>query len=186
MRGRWQRTCYELLRAAPDDADHRFLRRRLERWRISVLPRIRVSRFCSVLERLQHEVPPRVRAAVLRAGLNGWCTSRRFQGHGTCRFGCQAEDSIEHYACCPAVRDFARRRLNVEMGGLVGFLLLDAAPLHVVTKRAIVVATVYIAHCRARHCLTPDVIHPAALGQLACELVCGHPRAAATMARAFV
>ena len=99
--------------------------------------------------------------------------------------GCQAEDSIEHYAGCSKVRDFARRRLNVDLGGLQGFLLLDAAPEDIMIRRAVAVATVYIGHCRSRHHAT-GFTTPEALGQLACEVVGGHQRAAAAVAEAFV
>eukprot|EP00959_Pyramimonas_sp_CCMP1952_P054540 1140117-Pyramimonas_sp.AAC.1 len=60
---------------------------------------------------LRTATPPCVRAALLRTWFNGWCTGRRFQQQRACIFGCALDDSIEHYARCPVVRDFARRRL---------------------------------------------------------------------------
>ena len=63
-------------------------------------------------------MPPRVSAAVLRTFWNGWCTKRRFQQRGPCLLGCtsfSAEDSIEHYECCPVTLDFAHRILGLEM-----------------------------------------------------------------------
>ena len=51
----------------------------------------------------------------LRTAFNGWCTERRFQRTGTCRFGCHSmwqEDSIGHYAVCPYSVAFARNFLR--------------------------------------------------------------------------
>jgi len=68
------------------------------------------------LQRLPTLVSPRVCAAVWRLVFNGWCTSRRFQGKGQCVLGCAgAQDSIEHYCCCPAVQDTLRLQLRVSI-----------------------------------------------------------------------
>jgi len=55
-------------------------------------------------------VKPCVKAAVLKTLLNGWCTTRRFQGQQQgCLFHCgSGEDSIEHYLCCSSVSDLWR------------------------------------------------------------------------------
>ena len=56
-------------------------------------------------------LPPKVHAAHFKTLWNGWCTDRRFQkltkSQG-CKFGCgvPAQDSIEHYSCCPTVLRF--------------------------------------------------------------------------------
>ena len=68
------------------------------------------SRNCELL-------PPRVGAASLRTAWNGWCTNKRFQGRGSCVFGCGCfvqEDSIEHYAGCRYCVSFLRERLHFE------------------------------------------------------------------------
>ena len=49
---------------------------------------------------------PCTTGAVLRTLFNGWATARRFRvmDARVCRFGCaDGDDSIEHYATCPAV-----------------------------------------------------------------------------------
>jgi len=60
-------------------------------------------------------VPPRVWTATFGCIWNRWATSRRRQEiRSRCLFGCQwAEDSIEHYAQCPSLIAFARRRLQL-------------------------------------------------------------------------
>lgn len=71
------------------------------------------------LQLLPSLVAPRVCAAVFRTLFNGWCTERRFQRRwkhtNKCVLGCggEAEDSIEHYCCCPAVQDTLRSQLRI-------------------------------------------------------------------------
>ena len=63
--------------------------------------------------------PPRVRAAALGTIWNRWTTSRRFQQRGSeankCVLGCgaTAEDSVEHYCCCPRTKEVAFRCLRL-------------------------------------------------------------------------
>jgi hypothetical protein len=70
------------------------------------------------LQRLPDLVAPRVCGAVLRLLFNGWCTPRRFQkresAENVCVLGCStAEDSIEHYGCCPAIQETLKHKLKV-------------------------------------------------------------------------
>ena len=66
-------------------------------------------------------LPPRMCAAVLRLLFNGWSTHRRFQNRGLdtnrCMLGCpgEAEDSIEHYCRCPAVKHIQMTKLRVDV-----------------------------------------------------------------------
>ena len=110
-------------------------------------------------QKLQRCTPPRVLAAMLRTWFNGWCTSRRFQRHGTCIFGCSCEDSIEHYAVCKVVAEFARRHLNLHhreaTDKLADFILLDV-PIKAesesrLVRRSVRTAAVYITFCRHSH-----------------------------------
>ena len=65
---------------------------------------------------------PRLIGAMFSTLWNRSNTSRRNQGRNggccRCKLGCPygpgAQDSIEHYACCPAVREFGRRKLRLE------------------------------------------------------------------------
>ena len=84
---------------------------------ITGLPRQVAERVTKRLQRLPKLVPPRVGSAAFRTLSNGWCTDRRFQGHGTCRLGCNpnAGDSIEHYCRCPITRELFRKKLRFEM-----------------------------------------------------------------------
>ena len=84
--------------------------------RVGILDRREAARTQQRLRRLGGEVPPRVWAATFGCIWNRWATSRRRQEiKSCCRFGCPwAEDSIEHYAQCPAIVDFARRRLHLQ------------------------------------------------------------------------
>ena len=58
-----------------------------------------------IIRDLQKGVAPCVVAAMLHTWLNGWCTSRRFQGTVVnCVFGCQnAKDEVERYVICPCL-----------------------------------------------------------------------------------
>ena len=150
----------------------------------------RTRRAFGAAHRLHGMVPPRIIAAIVRTWYNGWCTGRRFQQSGTCIFGCQYEDSIEHYSRCPIVMNFGHRYLNLERGGhnLERFLLLDVSPTSISTVKIACqsawVATVYITHCRWRHHggERPTV---ETLGQVLCELTRGHS-CASLIARAFI
>jgi len=98
----WQnRACDLLCTCNPSGALRRHLRRRLDRWRVEVLPGHRVERIIKVLRTLAASTPPRVWACMFRTVCNGWTSSRRFQKAGFCLLGCRCEDSIEHYARCP-------------------------------------------------------------------------------------
>jgi hypothetical protein len=102
------------------------MRFKLERWNLSGFPGLTASRFLCALEVVKTNLPPKVGAAVLRTAWNGWCTSRRFQQHGRCVFGCQSfiqEDSIEHYSGCAVGLFFLRQKLRfrerVDRGHLI-------------------------------------------------------------------
>jgi len=85
------------------------------------------------LQMLPSLVPPRICAAVLRTIFNGWCTARRFQKRRTtlnrCLLGCgaDAEDSIEHYCCCPAVQDtlWCKLRLRFHGGRALSYWMMN-------------------------------------------------------------
>lgn len=65
---------------------------------------------------------PRLIGAMHSTLWSRWTTERRNQRRHAntcrCRLGCPrgpgAQDSIEHYACCPVVRDFGRRKLKLQ------------------------------------------------------------------------
>ena len=166
----------------------RRLRHKLLRWEVSLFPRRRAERALRMLPALSRVVPPRVVAAVLRTLLNGWATHRRFQQHGDCCFGCQAEDSIEHYADCPVVWDFSYRALGIlrptsRQARLANFLMLDITNMASIsvemTCRAVRVAAVYRTYNIVRH--TPHLHGAAAAGALwqsLREAVRGHALAA--------
>jgi hypothetical protein len=109
-----------LMRIRPD-AEER-IRNKLVRWSLPGVPRINADRTLRRLRGLRSLVPPRVFAAVFSTLFNRWCTARRFQRRASldnrCVLGCsgRAEDSIEHYARCQILRDFARRGLNLHFG----------------------------------------------------------------------
>lgn len=89
---------------------------KLRRWRDHhSLPGRRAHRCQLVMQRLPKRTPPRVRAALLRTWLNGWCTQRRFGVRGThCLFGCRlGEDDVRHYVACPRLWRFGCRRLGL-------------------------------------------------------------------------
>lgn len=111
----WQRACYATLRTSYKVEVARHMRRRLDRWHIPLLPGKRYCRVTLLLKGLAKKTPPRIPAAVLRCLCNGLITSRRYQGRNRCGLGCiEAEDSLEHYAFCPALATIARERLQLE------------------------------------------------------------------------
>ena len=169
------------------------LRRRLQRWQIPAFPRVRASRAAQMLARLRPLVPPRVVSAMLRTLLNGWCTKRRFQqGDSTCIFGCPlGSDSIEHYACCSRVWDFAWRVLALRAPDsrpqrMERFLLLSGACGDMdLARGAILVAAVYEVHNIVRHDpATPDRARDMLL-QAARNAVRGHGAATVAHDRAW-
>ena len=114
IRRRFQNTVLQELRARGRPLLTHRLRHKMARWPCPVFPRVAIQRLEALLPRLPRLLPPRVTAAVLRTLYNGWVTDRRFQHAGACRFGCaDADDSIEHYACCRAVRTFAHSYLGL-------------------------------------------------------------------------
>ena len=170
-----QRIAKRELRKRNTDSLAVFTRRRLDRWQIPLLRGWRTRRAFEVAQRLNGMVPPRIIAAIIRTWFNGWCTARRFQRRDLCIFGCQSQDSIEHYCCCPVVADFGRRHLNLEQGEhpLEQFLLLSGSlkhcrPAKLACQSAWIAAT-YITHCRWTRRGGP---RPTAetLGQIFCEL----------------
>ena len=88
----------------------------------------------SRLSELNREAQPRVGAAVLATMWNKWPTARRFQREGSCCLNCspQAQDSIEHYACCPVIRSVASSSLRLELQpppqAITNFLLITPPP----------------------------------------------------------
>ena len=72
-----------------------------------------------VMKTLPKRLAPRIRAAVLRTWLNGWCTARRFGSRGrSCRLGCAAgEDCLSHYLRCPVLWEFGSRHLGLQDPG---------------------------------------------------------------------
>ena len=111
------------------------IRSKLARWKLDGVPAHVARRVLGRLQSLRSSVTPRVLAAVWSTLWNRWATARRFQRRhdatNRCLLGCagDAEDSIEHYANCAAVRAVAARYLRLphpERLGLQDFLLADA------------------------------------------------------------
>ena len=177
-----------MLRRAAAPGYERRLRHKLDKLQLPVLPRVRVSRIQAVLKRLPRLVPPRVIAAVIRTLYKGWTTRRRFQQEGPCCFGCRlGEDSEQHYAGCPRVQAFATRRMRLRpeeepRNRTTSFLLLDSASLlpdDTLTKRALVTAAAYRAHCKLRRLspLRSEEEALRALEQAAKDAAAGHRNA---------
>ena len=164
------------------------LRHKIGRWHPPLFPRLAVGRLNTLFGRLNKLVPPRVVAACIRTLYNGWMTQRRLQQRGHCRFACVGEeDSIEHYACCPVVRNFGCRRLQLED-------VVEARPTRIarfvslgvwlgypseaeLARRAVLVYAVYRAVLLHRHAIAPSESFAAeALPQFAREAVRHHRR----------
>ena len=193
VRSRFQRVARDHLRDLDLGKFQQRVRAKLTRWRILLFPRIRMQRMLASGPRLVDILPPRVLAAVWRTRWNGWVTQRRMQSLPGCRRRCifqcspTAEDSIEHYACCPRVAEWARRDLGLDQpegtqAKLAGFLLLDppvtALNDEALAARALRTASVYRTHCFATHGkLVAGTTAQQSLRQSVKELVNGHHRA---------
>ena len=177
----WQRRCRSVLSRVDDDVIPRHLRRKLDSFRMSILPGHRVRRATLLLRGLARNVPPRVWFATLKALCDGWTTHARFQRRRPCLFGCGAgEDSLHHYAFCRVVGDFACRRLHLGMPAaehrVETFLALspiysDAAACEL-ARRALCLFAVHSATNAARHCTVSDPAE--ALGQFVREACAAH------------
>ena len=160
------------------------MRSKLARWRLSGFPRVHATRALAALRSLQSLVTPRVQAAVLSTLYNRWVTDRRFQrGRGSCRLGCTADDSIEHYLRCEVVHSFAHRRLGLRLSREERWevLLFVRAPSEhghssrLLQKLSILIYAVYRVVNALRHChpLPPEELDRA-LQQAVTEAVRGH------------
>lgn len=96
------------------------LRHKLDRRKLGGVEAITAATIEKRLGVLRKLVAPRVQAAVFSTLWNRWCTPRRFQRRGCqenqCLLGCggMAEDSIEHYSFCKAVRAVASSMLFLD------------------------------------------------------------------------
>jgi hypothetical protein len=100
-----------LKRLAATHCVENFLGNRLIRWKLEDPIGILARRAVRRLHYVGRESSPCVAAQYWRMLLNGWCTGRRFQQHhARCVFGCDAEDSLEHYCRCKLVWSFLTSR----------------------------------------------------------------------------
>ena len=146
------------------------------------------------LKTLAKLTTPRVHAAVYGAIWNRWCTLRRFQQRGRCRF-CQlphTEDSIEHYPFCTTIRRVASTRLrlngttqvNLHTFTLTNPLLRTQEEL---TRSALLIYTTYRALNHQRRSDTPlnsEELHNA-MCQWIVEGARGRPRTCQALAAAW-
>ncbi len=118
IKKRFQREVQRRIKEAERPNAEERVRFKIERWHLANRPRIAVARILDHLNRLRGSVAPRVQSACFGTVWNRWTTFRRFQRRHSkenrCMLGCegQAEDSIEHYAHCRAVRRVARSFLR--------------------------------------------------------------------------
>ncbi len=112
---------------------------------MTTLPGHRPDRVRRVLAVLQRKATPRIQAAYLRTICDGWCTSHRFQGRGSCLFGCRSgQDKLEHYAGCNSVAQLFA--LGLDLHGpfsLDSFLCMQDDQEDVIKARA---AGIYVLH----------------------------------------
>ena len=83
--------------------------------RFGLLDRREAEASLTRLRRIGRAVPPRVWAATHGCIWNRWATARRRQlSCSKCLLGCEwGEDSVEHYAQCRRVHEFATQRLHL-------------------------------------------------------------------------
>ena len=162
------------------------MRRKLQRWGLPGFPRRSAASAARLLVQLRGSVAPRVQVAVLRTIFNGWVTGRRFQRRyeGLCCFARGGDNMVEHYLRCRVVRDFAWRRLRLDLppDRCWPWLLLAATPddihcsRHFTQRLAILHYVIYRVVHRMRHLEGPARDdHFGCLGQALVEAVLGHP-----------
>ena len=139
------------------------------KWPIALLPGHRARRAVGRLKDISRFSQPRQWFAVLRTMCDGWTTGRRFgERTSRCMAGCDAEDSIAHYAGCPRIRAVALRQLGLPplpnpRLQLEAFLLLTTGWSQEELKaRALWTSSVYRWHCSMRH-LCPRPVNDAAV-----------------------
>ena len=160
------------------------MRDRIVRWRLPG-PLLRVARrILRHLAALRDEAPPRLAAAALSTVWNRWCTERRFQRVGPCVLGCAGqEDSVEHYARCPIVREFGTQFVRLRIPAQHGIEYFTFAhsvlgDVSVLVRTAIIVysARRVTEQIRRQDPAAPQVVQDM-LQQAAREAVRGHSRA---------
>ena len=190
VRRRFQRAAFDALPPPPLQLLDERIRRKLARWNHGLFPRVAVQRFRKLMAAVCTATPPRVAAAVWRTLWNGWVTSRRMrtlsQEERGCIYCCgqAAADSIEHYANCSILAQFAMVRLNLARppagtARLAQFLLLspglDEIPRETFIRRALLTAACYSVHNLVRYAkVQRGAAAVEALGQILRELVRGH------------
>ena len=200
IRRRFQGALAGLLRKAEPYSPEGRMREKLVRWRLTIQPRVAAQRAIRVLEALRSLATPRISNAVLSTQWNRWTTARRFQRTQACCLKCSvdAQDSIEHYACCPVIRTAALTLLRMELrqwpAALGDFLLLTDAPCQDPTvdlprrrlRMAILVTAAYRTTNSARHS-APAAPAEAAdmIRQAMWEAVRNHPGAEAELNRVW-
>ena len=177
------------------------MRRRLDRWKVEILPGHRCDMFVRNSRCLGKLVPPRVMAATLRAATNGWITARRMQKAGVCVLACTgAEDSIEHYAHCKLFHQLCLQQLRIQpeepcdrIPALIGLRYsADILPQNfigddsdrekaAITARAVAVYSLYRCHNAVRHGLRHGVDAQQAFAYCTQEAVRDHEGAKRTL-----
>ena len=100
---------------------------------------------------------------------------------------------MQHYAFCPAVREFGSRFCRSEApvgsGAMDDFLVLEPryseGARDVLVRKAVRLAAVYIVHCRFRHGSSPAPVAWQALSHMAREILRGSSAATRCFARAW-
>ncbi|CAK0855842.1 unnamed protein product, partial [Prorocentrum cordatum] len=130
------------------------------RWRDpGSLPGRRAQRCRLVMQRLPKRTAPRVRAAVLRTWLNGWCTGRGCGARGgRCLFGCSGgDDDVRRYVRCRHLWRFGVEKLGLadpghpEARATRALLWHAGAPPQEVARVATMVAVGHNAHAVVSH-----------------------------------
>ena len=155
-RRRWQREFRNILREPVVAPPLRFMRRRLDRWRMGALPGHRPQRALRIFQALTGKVPPRVLAALLRTLFNGRCAGRRLQRPAQCMFRCGGDGPIEHHARRGCVRQFASSMLALlvaadQVEELLRLSGSNGVAVEVLVRRAARATAVYKIRCAIRH-----------------------------------
>ena len=190
-RAGWQARASKVLHQSTEAEARVHIRKRLDRWQLTILPGHRVERWLKVVQGTSKMLPPRIIASQFRVAFNGWITRRRMQQPGRCILGCDdCDDSIEHYALCKVYHRLCKRWLGLDRPTMADCLAyftgiaMEGDDWSKAAIRAISVYALYRTHNAQRHSAARLCAEQLFRGFLR-EAVRGHPKAMSLLTAAF-
>ena len=157
MEKQTQRLIHEILRGQSTYNTLERIRNRFSKWNLTGWPTIHAQRCLNNLKHIMTNTAPRIGLTCWHTIHRRWCAARRFgtRTQQSCLMGCeQQDDSVEHYAHCRIIREWAQRRLQLhyhhENAKMVWTQTMATTPLDLV-KAAYMIYAAYRATNHFRH-----------------------------------